>query len=98
MNLEGLQIPDYIKSENTGWLEPDGTFYSCDYTDHLGMAYDLYRTYNYEEIARRGIVHVFWNPVKNISDYYAAIPLTDAQINWLESRDITIYEEDRGRI
>lgn len=87
-------LPDYLKSESTGWLEPDGTFHQCEYTEHLQAAYELYNTHDTEMLARHGIVHVFWNPVKSCTDYYAAIPLTNAQISWLENKDIKIYDED----
>lgn len=83
---------------NTGWLEPNGAFYACDSTEHLTLAYELYNTYDTEALAHYGIVHVFWNTVKKAIDYYTAIPLTDAQIHWLENHNIEIYEEDRGRI
>lgn len=91
-------LPDYLKSENTGWLDPNGDFHSCEYTKHLDTSYELYGTYDTESLVKRGIVHVFWNPMKNQTDYYATIPLTDKQINWLELHNIEIYEEDRGRI
>lgn len=97
-DLIGLDIPNYLKSENTGWLNSNGDFYPCDYTEHLELAYELFKTYDTEMLAKQGIVHVFWNTVENRTDYYAAIPLTDAQINWLELHNIEIREEDRGII
>jgi hypothetical protein len=97
-DLTGVYIPNYLKSEDTGWLNPNGDFYQCDYTWHLDTAYKLFGTYDTEMLAKQGVVHVFWNTIKNYIDYYAAIPLTEAQINWLESHNIEIYEEDRGRI
>ena len=97
-DLIGVYIPNYLKSENTGWLTPSGDFYPCDYMEHLNTAYELFGTYDTEMLAKQGIVHVFWNTITNHIDYYIAIPLTDAQINWLELHDIDIYEEDRGKI
>lgn len=97
-DLIGLNIPNYLKSENTGWLNPNGDFYSCDYTEHLNTAYELFGTYDTELLAKNGIAHIFWNPLKNQTDYYIIAPLTDAQIQWLELHNIWIYEEDRGKI
>ena len=97
-DLTGFYIPNELKNENTGWLNPDGDFYPCDYMEHLDTAYKLFGTYDTELLAKNGVAHIFWSPIKNNTDYYIAIPLTDAQINWLELHNIEIYEEDRGKI
>lgn len=97
-DLTRIYIPDYLKSENTGWLSPNGDFYPCDYMEHSDTAYELYGTYDTELLAKNGIAHVFWNPIKNHIDYFIEVPLTEAQIKWLKLHNIEIYEEDRGRI
>ena len=98
IDLSGVMLPDYLKSEDTGWLEPNGDFQPCGYTWHLDTARELYGTYDVDLLAKSGIAHIFWNGVINKTDYYIGKPLTDAQIKWLEERDIEIREEDRGRI
>ena len=98
LDLEGLYIPNSLKSENTGWLEPDGTFHECEYTEHLSAARELYGTYDTEELAKRGFAQIYWDPIKNRIDYYLARCLTDAQIKWLEDNNIPIREEDVGQL
>ena len=80
--------------EELGWLDPNGTLYKCDYTWHLDTAYEIYGTYNTEELAQRGIVHLFWNPIHNRNDYFTKRILTDAQIAYLRDHNYKIYEED----
>ena len=96
--LDGLFIPETIKSEMCGWLDPDGTFHECDYMEHINMAYDLYGTYDTELLAKQGIVHIFWNPINNEPDYYIDKCLTDIQIKWLEDNNFKIREEDVGKL
>ena len=98
LDLSGLMLPDCIKSEKLGWLDPNGDFHKCDYYEHLDVAYKLYGTHDTESLAKRGIVHVFWNNFNNKNDYYVRKALTDAQIKWLTDNGIKIYKEDCGRI
>lgn len=98
MDLNGVWIPNSLKDDVCGWLDPDGTFHECNYMEHLNMAFDLYGTYDTEALAQRGIVHIFWDPIKNRPDYYIARCLTDTQINWLENNDFTVRSEDIGKI
>ena len=57
-----------------------------------------YNTYDIFELAKQGIVHIYWDPIKNKPDYYAGKCLTDTQITWLEEHEFKIHEDDRGRI
>lgn len=98
LDLSGVMFPDYIKSEKLGWLDPNGDFHKCDYYEHSEVAYKLYGTYDTESLARRGIVHVFWNNFTNKTDYYVSKALTDAQVKWLTDNDIKIYKGDLGKI
>ena len=81
-----------------GWLDPNGTLYQCEYTWHLDVAYEIYGTYDTELLAKQGIAHVFWNPIRNRTDYFIEKCLTDAQIKWLQDHDIKIYDEDISKI
>ena len=83
-----------VSEEKLGWLDPNGTLYECEYTWHLDVAREVYGTYDTEELAKRGIVHLFWNPVRNRHDYFTERTLTDAQIAYLREHDYKIYEED----
>lgn len=80
--------------EEIGWLDPDGTFRSCGYTWHIDSAREWYGTYDEEEIADRGVVKIFWDPVHHKTDYYAKRILTEEQIKVLKERNLKIYEED----
>lgn len=84
--------------EKTGWLEPNGTFRLCGYTEHISAARNYYNTYDVELLTKQGIIPIFWNPVTNKYDYYSEKCLTDEQINWLINNDIKIYDEDVGII
>ena len=96
--LDGLFIPETIKSEMCGWLDSDGTFHPCEWMEHINLAYDLYGTYDTELLAKQGIAHILWNPLTNIPDYYIAKCLSDAQIKWLEDNEFEIRNEDIGKI
>jgi len=96
--LETVDIPNSLKDEICGWLEPNGDFIKCDYMEHLNVAYERYHTYDLFELAQQGIVHVYWDPIKNKPNYYTERCLTDIQIKWLEEHGFTIYEEDIGQI
>lgn len=97
-DFESIDLPSYIKSEYTGWLEPNGDFHECEYTWHLDTVHELYGTYDEEAVKNRGIIKIYWDPIKNHSDYDTNTILTDTQIKWLENNEFTIRKEDVGKI
>ena len=95
MDSEFLDIPNYLKDKETGWLTPDGTFYKCEYGFHLDTLVEVFDIDNYAEAARRGIVHIYWDPTNwDTYEYYTERILTDAQIKYLHDQGFRINVKD----
>ena len=76
---------------DSGWLDPNGTFYGCASQDHIQFA-DLILHSSQEELMKKGWCHV-WG--KRSDPYWSVgMRLTAEQRNWLRLNEYPRVEEE----
>ena len=86
-----------------GWLDRDGTFYSCHSYEHYEAAQRVFGLSDWQ-LEERGIVKVYLHHTPSQlykrrgtdEEYYIQSPnrLTNAQYNWLIENDFNVDEDD----